>query len=106
MCCSHLQCEVVLQARGDVQQRSAGLTCTKHQLYMPGDGGRRHVVPLQQTVAQETLRACHNYSKKRLKSTYNVRREYEGGRRVSFTGSESLLSKLEICSLITSSYHS
>ncbi len=66
MCCSYLQCEVVLQARGDVQQCRAGLTCAEHQLYVPGDrGGRRHVIPLQQTVTQETLRAGHDYSKER-----------------------------------------
>lgn len=58
----HLQCEVVLQARGDVQQCSVGLTRAEHQLYVPGDRGchRRHVVPLQQTVAQETLRTGHD----------------------------------------------
>lgn len=65
-CCSHLQREVVLLAGGDVQQSSAGLTRAEHELYMPGDGGRRcrHVVPLQQTVTQETLRAGHNWRKR------------------------------------------
>lgn len=78
----YLQCEVVLQAGGDVQQCSACLTCAEHQLYMPRDGAcsRRHVVPLQQTVTLETLRTRHNYSKKRLKSRLNVSREREGGR--------------------------
>lgn len=58
---THLQCEVVLLAGGDVQQCRAGLTCAEHELHMPRDGGRcRRVVPLQQTVTQETLRAGHN----------------------------------------------
>lgn len=53
----------MLQAGGDVQQRSTGLTRAEHQLHVPGDRGRhrRHVVPLQQTVAKETLRAGHDY---------------------------------------------
>lgn len=58
-CCSYLQGEVVLHAGGDVQQRRARLTRADHQLDVPGDG-RRHVVPLQQAAAQETLRAGHD----------------------------------------------
>lgn len=70
-CCSHLQSEVVLLAGGDVQQCGAGLTRSKHQLHVPGDRGSRHVVPLQQTVTQETLRAGHHWSKKVLKNRIN-----------------------------------
>lgn len=77
---SHLQCEVVLQARGDVQQRSAGLTRAEHELHMPRDGGRRrrHVVPLQQTVAQETLRAGHNYRGEKKQKKQIKCKEEEG----------------------------
>lgn len=58
----HLQGEVVLQAGGDVQQDGAGLARAEHQLHVPGHGGRhrRHVVPLQQAVAEEALRAGHD----------------------------------------------
>lgn len=64
----HLQGEVVLQAGGDVQQRGTGLTRAEHELYVPGDGGRRRcqVVPLQQTATQEALRAGHHYRKKKM----------------------------------------
>lgn len=77
-CCSHLQCEVVLLAGGDVQQCCAGLTCAEHELYMPWDGGRHrcHVVPLQQTVTQETLRAGHDYSKKMMMKINEERELY------------------------------
>lgn len=82
VCVSHLQREVVLQAGGDVQQRGAGLTCAEHELHMPGDRGRRcrQVVPLQQAVTKETLRAGHNYGKKRReekddKSLFNIKKE-------------------------------
>lgn len=62
-CRAHLQGEVVLQAGGDVQQRSRGLPRAEHQLYVPGDGNtrrRHHVVPLQQAAAQEALRTGHD----------------------------------------------